>query len=374
MPNGSKPCPPDWKSSGGGFDLDAKQSRVQALELKLSQPDIWNDPAQAKSLNTELSRIRKDLQYAVQLRREWSDLHAASELLGDDGAADPELARDLVQGLAKLEKELDDFEFRFLLSGPNDRDGAIVSIHPGAGGTESQDWAEMLMRLYTRWAETQGFRVSLLDFQAGEEAGVKTATFSVEGDYAFGLLRSEAGVHRLVRISPFDANKRRHTSFASVDVIPDIEDEIEVEIRPEDLKIDVFRASGAGGQHVNKTESAVRMTHLPTGIVVQCQEDRSQIKNRANALKVMKARLYMHAQEELAAKTKALYSEKKDIAFGSQIRSYVFQPYQMVKDHRTDLEVGDVQRVMDGYLQPFIEAYLKQKQTDGRAVQTPPRP
>ncbi len=219
----------------------------------------------------------------------------------------------------------------------------------------------MLLRLYTRWAEGQGFKVSLLDHQAGEEAGVKSVTFSVEGDYAFGLLRSESGVHRLVRISPFDANKRRHTSFASVDVVPDIEDEVEIEIRPEDLKVDVFRSSGAGGQHVNKTESAVRMTHLPTGIVVQCQEDRSQIKNRANALKVLKARLYMRRQEEQAERTKALYSEKKDIAFGSQIRSYVFQPYSLIKDHRTNVEIGDVQRVMDGYLQPFIEAYLKQR-------------
>ncbi len=219
----------------------------------------------------------------------------------------------------------------------------------------------MLYRLYTRWAEAQGFSLTLLDYQDGEEAGVKSVTFSVEGDYAFGLLRSEHGVHRLVRISPFDANKRRHTSFASVDVVPDIEDEIEIEVRPEDLKIDVFRSSGAGGQHVNKTESAVRMTHLPTGITVNCQQDRSQIKNRAYALKILKARLYMHAQEELAAKTKALHSEKKDIAFGSQIRSYVFQPYQMIKDHRTDVEIGDVQRVMDGDLQPFIEAYLKRQ-------------
>jgi peptide chain release factor 2 len=303
--------------------------------------------------------LRKDAGFYQDLFKTLDDLRAASELL-DAADPDAELLRDFKQGSSELSRQIDDFEFRFMLSGPNDRDPAIVSIHPGAGGTESQDWAEMLFRMYSRWAENRKFKITLMDYQNGEEAGIKSVTFSLEGDYAYGLLRSEAGVHRLVRISPFDANKRRHTSFASVDVVPDIEDEIEIEVRDEDLKIDVFRASGAGGQHVNKTESAVRMTHLPTGIVVQCQNDRSQIKNRANALKVMKARLYMRAQAEQAAKTKELYGEKKDIAFGSQIRSYVFQPYCLIKDHRTDKEVGDVQRVMDGDLDPFIEAYLKQ--------------
>jgi peptide chain release factor 2 len=221
----------------------------------------------------------------------------------------------------------------------------------------------MLYRMYTRWADRKGYQVSLLDYLPGEEAGIKSVTFQVQGDYAFGYLRAEKGVHRLVRISPFDANKRRHTSFASLDVMPDIEEEVEIEIKDEELRIDVFRSSGAGGQHVNKTESAVRMTHLPTGIVVQCQEDRSQIKNRANAMKVLKARLYMRAQEEKAEKTRQLYGEKKDISFGSQIRSYVFQPYSLIKDHRTNHEVGDVQRVMDGDLDPFIEAYLRQQQT-----------
>lgn len=217
----------------------------------------------------------------------------------------------------------------------------------------------MLFRMYSRWSERKKFKTTLLDHQAGDEAGLKSVIFQVEGDYAFGYLRAEKGVHRLVRISPFDANKRRHTSFASIDVVPDIEDEIEIEIRDDDLRVDVFRASGAGGQHVNKTESAVRITHQPTGIVVQCQEDRSQIKNRANAMKVLKARLYMRAQEEKAEKTKQMYGEKKDIAFGSQIRSYVFHPYSMIKDHRTNHEVGDVQRIMDGDLDQFIESYLK---------------
>jgi peptide chain release factor 2 len=334
----------------------------------LSHPDIWNDPQRAKTLTSERSRFRKDLDYYAKLEKELADLRAASELLDGDAGGDPELLRDLEQGVARLNRELDEFEFKFMLSGPNDRDAAIVSIHPGAGGTESQDWAQMLQRMYTRWAENQGFKISLLDYQPGEEAGLKTVTFSVEGDYAFGLLRAERGVHRLVRISPFDANKRRHTSFASVDVVPDIEDEIEIVVRDEEIRIDVFRSSGAGGQHVNKTESAVRITHLPTGIVVQCQEDRSQIKNRANAMKVLKARLYMRAQEELAEKTKALHDQKKDIAFGSQIRSYVFQPYQLVKDHRTNVEVGDVQRVMDGDLRQFIEAYLKQQPRVSQAL------
>ncbi len=296
------------------------------------------------------------------MTRELADLEAASELLQEAGDSDQELARDLETGLQKLNQEVEEFEFRFMLSGPHDRDSAILSIHPGAGGTESQDWAQMLMRMYSRWAEIRGFKLNLLDFQPGDEAGIKSVTLEVEGDYVFGYLRSEKGVHRLVRISPFDANKRRHTSFASVDVIPDIEDEVAIEIKGDDLRIDVFRASGAGGQHVNKTESAVRITHLPTGIVVQCQEDRSQIKNRANAMKVLKARLYVRSQEEKAEKTKALYGEKKDIAFGSQIRSYVFHPYNLIKDHRTNFEAGDVQKVMNGELDKFIEAFLKQQQ------------
>ncbi len=289
-------------------------------------------------------------------------MEAASELLQEAGDSDHDLTRDLETGLQKLNQKVEEFEFRFMLSGPHDRDSAILSIHPGAGGTESQDWAQMLMRMYTRWAEIRRFKTTLLDFQPGDEAGIKSVTLEVEGDYVFGYLRAEKGVHRLVRISPFDTNKRRHTSFASVDVIPDIEDEIAIEIKDDDLRIDVFRASGAGGQHVNKTESAVRITHMPSGIVVQCQEDRSQIKNRANAMKVLKARLYVRAQEEKAQKTKALYSEKKDIAFGSQIRSYVFHPYNLIKDHRTNCETGDVQKVMNGELDKFIEAYLKQQQ------------
>jgi len=352
------------KKCGGIFDVPAKQENIKKLEAELSRPDVWNDQQRAKGLNTELSRCRRDVEFYDSLTKELADLKVAVELLAEADGSDDELQRDLQAGLEKLRYALDDFEFRFMLSGPNDRDSAIVSIHPGAGGTESQDWAQMLMRMYMRWAENKKYKLTILDYQPGEEAGLKSATFQVEGDYAFGYLRAEKGVHRLVRISPFDANKRRHTSFASVDVVPDIEDEIEIEIRDEDLRIDVFRASGAGGQHVNKTESAVRITHLPTGIVVQCQEDRSQIKNRANAMKVLKARLYVRAQEEKAEKNKNLYGEKKDIAFGSQIRSYVFHPYNMVKDHRTNFEIGDVQRVMDGDLDQFIESYLKHQQPE----------
>jgi peptide chain release factor 2 len=336
---------------------------VQRLETELSHPDVWNDQQRAKTLNTELSRFRRDVDFYLSLNTQLSDLSAAAELLEED-ADDVDLQRDLQSGLASLQEALAACEFRLMLSGPNDRDSAIVSVHPGAGGTESQDWAQMLLRMYIRWAERKKYKTTILDYQPGEEAGLKSATLSIEGDFAYGYMRAEKGVHRLVRISPFDSNKRRHTSFASIDVVPDIEDEIEIEINDDDLRIDVFRASGAGGQHVNKTESAVRITHFPTNIVVQCQEDRSQLKNRANAMKVLKARLYVRAQEEKAEKTKTLYGEKMEIAFGSQIRSYVFHPYNMVKDHRTNHEAGDVQRVMDGCLDPFIESYLQQQSSE----------
>ncbi len=347
------------KKCGGIFDVSDKEAAILKLEGAISQPDIWNNPQHAKSLNTELARYKRDVDFFNHMVTTLEDLNVAAELFEESGGQDKDLQKDMDRGIAFLEKEIAGFEFRFMLSGPNDRDAAIVSIHPGAGGTESQDWAQMLFRMYTRWAENRKYKVTMLDHQPGEEAGLKSATFQIEGDYVFGYLRSEKGVHRLVRISPFDANKRRHTSFASIDIVPDIEDEIEIEVKDDDLRIDVFRASGAGGQHVNKTESAVRITHLPTGIVVQCQEDRSQLKNRANAMKVLKARLYVKAQEEKAEKTKNLYGEKMGIAFGSQIRSYVFQPYSMVKDHRTNFEVGDVHKVMDGYLEGFIESYLK---------------
>ncbi len=260
-----------------------------------------------------------------------------------------------------MEKEIVEQEFRQMLNGKNDRDNAIVSIHSGAGGTESQDWADMLLRMYLRWTERKGFKSQMIDSLTGEEAGIKSVTFTVEGKYAYGYLKSEIGIHRLVRISPFDASKRRHTSFASVFVYPDIEDEIVIDIKDSDLRIDTYRSSGAGGQHVNKTDSAVRITHLPTGIVVQCQNERSQHKNKAMALKVLKAKLYDLKQKEQDQKKDELHSGKKDIAWGSQIRSYVMHPYQRVKDHRTDLESGNIERVLGGDIDSFIKACLLSK-------------
>ena len=280
-------------------------------------------------------------------------------------SGDAGLERELASELDQFEPLLAALRVEHLLSGELDQNNAILAIHPGAGGTESQDWAQMLLRMYVRWAEGKGFKVETLDFQAGDEAGVKSATISVTGPYAYGYLKAEAGVHRLVRISPFDANKRRHTSFASVFVYPELNDDLEVAIEDKDLKIDTFRSGGAGGQNVNKVETAIRITHLPTGLVVQCQNERSQLQNRNGAMKILKARLYELEQKKKEAEFNAIVGEKKDIAWGSQIRSYVFQPYQMVKDHRTGYEVGQVAAVMDGDVDGFIEAYLKGKVTRG---------
>jgi peptide chain release factor 2 len=274
---------------------------------------------------------------------------------------------DLESHLDSWEREVDQAELQKLLSGEHDQANAIVSIHPGAGGTESQDWAQMLLRMYLRWAEKRGFKTEMIDCLEGEEAGIKSATFNVKGDYAYGYLASEIGVHRLVRISPFDAAKRRHTSFASVFVFPDIDDDVKVEINEKDLRIDTYRSSGRGGQHVNVTDSAVRITHIPTGIVAQCQNERSQHKNKDVAMKVLRARLYDLKLREQQEKIDAMHDEKKDIAWGSQIRSYVFQPYRLIKDHRTKVEVGDVDRVMDGDLEPFIKAFLLGRRRTGKA-------
>jgi len=270
--------------------------------------------------------------------------------------------------LDELQKTVDDLELRLILSGTEDANDAILTIHPGAGGTESQDWAEMLYRMYVRWIERKGFSYSIIDFQPGDEAGLKDVTLEVKGEYAYGLLKAEVGVHRLVRISPFDASNRRHTSFASIFVYPSIDEEIEVEVKPDELRIDTYRASGAGGQHVNKTDSAVRITHIPTKIVVQCQNERSQHKNKATAMKILKAKLYQKYVEEQAESIKELESQKTDIGWGSQIRSYVFHPYIMVKDHRTKLEVGDGKRVMDGDLDELIKTYLLMVATDKTKV------
>jgi peptide chain release factor 2 len=286
-----------------------------------------------------------------------SDLNDLIEL-GELTADNPAEFKEIKKGLEDFSKTLDTFELSTYLSGEDDTRNAILTIHPGAGGTESQDWAEMLFRMYNRWAEIRSYKVSLIDYQAGEEAGLKSATMSIRGEYVYGYLKSESGVHRLVRISPFDANKRRHTSFVSVHVYPEVEDNIEIDINDEDLRIDTYRASGAGGQHVNKTSSAVRITHIPTGIVVQCQSERSQHKNKASAMRVLRSRLYQQAQEEQQEELKKYDESKKKIEWGSQIRSYVFHPYNMVKDHRTGVQTSDIQRVMDGDLELFINAFL----------------
>src|SRR5881394_347578 len=306
-------------------------------------------------------RLENALATVADLSRRQGDLAAYFELAKEG----ENVAADIRRELDSLRQQVEKVETETLLSGEHDARNAIVTIHPGAGGTESQDWAEMLMRMYLRWAERQGFETVLNDYQPAEEAGIKSATFGVNGEYAFGLLTSEIGVHRLVRISPFDQAKRRHTSFASVFVSPEIDDNIEIVIKPEDIRIDTYRSSGKGGQHVNTTDSAVRITHIPTGLVAACQNERSQHKNRERAMSMLRSKLYEHELEKKRAATKKIEDSKLDIDFGSQIRSYVLQPYRMIKDHRTKLEVGDVDRVIDGDLRPFINAYLRMRRDGG---------
>jgi peptide chain release factor 2 len=311
----------------------------------------------------ERKRLQDVLATEDELVRREGDIQAYFDLAKEGETVEPELRAEI----DSLRQMVDRLETESLLSGENDARNAIVTIHPGAGGTESQDWADMLLRMYLRWAERQGFQTVLNDYQPGEEAGLKSATFSVNGDYAYGLLTSEIGVHRLVRISPFDQAKRRHTSFASVFVSPEIDESIEVEIKPEDLRVDTYRSSGKGGQHVNTTDSAVRITHIPTGIVVSCQNERSQHKNRERAMSMLRSKLYEAELEKKRAETKKIEDSKLDIDFGSQIRSYVLQPYRLVKDHRTKEEVGDVDRVLDGDIQPFIRAYLLMRRGEKRS-------
>jgi peptide chain release factor 2 len=306
---------------------------------------------------------RKRLESALGQDKQVSSMVSDVETLFELGREGEDIAAELASEIKKLRETVDHLETLMLLSGEHDRSGAIMTIHPGAGGTESQDWAEMLLRMFLRWAERNGFEAVVTDRLEGEGAGIKSATVEINGENVYGMLQSEIGVHRLVRISPFDANARRHTSFSSVFVIPQIEDDINIDVKPDDLRVDVFRASGAGGQHVNRTESAVRMTHLPTGIVVQCQNERSQHKNRAQALKQMKARLYEHEMEKRRAEERKQEDAKADINFGSQIRSYVLAPYRMIKDHRTKLSIGDVDRVLDGDLEPLMHAWLVWRKT-----------
>ena len=346
---GSRPC-------GGIFDTPTKESRLEELTRLTETTGFWENNDKANIVLKEKSSIERSLRDWHSLKNRLSDLEAMAELASEE---DGESMRvELEQDIAVMQKDIASAEVAAMLSGEQDASNAIVSIHPGAGGTEAQDWAEMLMRMYLRWSEKRGYKTEILDYQNGEEAGVKSVTFTMSGEYAYGRMKAEAGVHRLVRISPFDANKRRHTSFASVYVYPEVEDNIDISIDEKDLRIDTYRSSSAGGQHVNKTDSAVRITHLPTNIVVQCQNERSQLKNKNVAMKVLRSRLYELRKKEHDAKLGKLVSEKKDIAWGSQIRSYVFQPYQMVKDHRTGVEVGHVSAVMDGDIDQFIEAYL----------------
>jgi peptide chain release factor 2 len=321
----------------------------------MGAPTFWDDNRRAQELLRERSELNRAVTRVKELSTHAEELGVMLELAAeaDDGSLDAEIT----QGVAALGRELDEFELKVMLSGPQDGKPAVLSIHPGAGGTESQDWAQMLMRMYLRWCERQGFKAEVVDLLPGEEAGIKSATIEVTGDSAYGFLRGEMGVHRLVRISPFDASKRRQTSFASVAVVPEVDD-VEVAVREDELRIDVFRSSGPGGQGVNTADSAVRITHLPTNMVVQCQNERSQLRNRDTAMRILKARLFEVAQKKQRDELQELTGEKKEIAFGSQIRSYTFHPYQLIKDHRTSLEVGNVEGVMDGDLEPFIKAYL----------------
>ena len=329
------------------------------LETRMGAPGFWDRPDEAQKTVTRLKQVKKSLDGYSVPDTSCNNLLELLEMAETEG--DESMLDELQRETTILETRVTDLETRSLLSGEHDQLGALVIIHPGAGGTESQDWAEMLMRMYQRWAERRGYPVTLLDYQAGDEAGIKDATLEIDGDFAYGYLKAETGVHRLVRISPYDANQRRHTSFASISVLPMIDDTIKVEINPGDVRIDTFRAGGAGGQHVNKTESAVRITHLPTGLVTQSQGERSQHRNKDAAMKILMGRLFVHYEHLEKAKTAVLAGVKKDIEFGNQIRSYVMQPYTIVNDHRTELKIGDVHAVLDGALDPFIDAYLKRK-------------
>lgn len=336
--------------------MEEKQKRLQVLDKTISKKDFWQSPEKAKAILKERNLINEELNNLEELRKQLEDAEILFQLAAeeDDQAAMEEVS----ESIKNLKEEIDKLTLSNMLKDENDSKNAIVSINAGAGGTEAQDWAEMLFRMYLRWAEEKGYSTEIADFQAGEEAGIKSVTFTVRGNYAYGYLKVESGIHRLVRISPFDASRKRHTSFASVFVYPEVEDEINIEIDEKDLRIDTFRASGAGGQHVNKTSSAVRITHLPTGIVVQCQQESSQHRNRSIAMMLLRSRLYEHERQKKEKEKQAIYENQDEIAWGSQIRSYILHPYQLVKDHRTSVEIGDVNGVLDGNLDPFIREAL----------------
>lgn len=335
------------------------QKKLEELEKQTMEQNFWGDTQKSTQVLGQIKKIKNKCTVYKNLKTEITNLQELSELLSLE--PEEEMTKDVLKNTIKIQKDLEKFEISTLLSGKYDSNNAIITIHPGAGGIESQDWAEMLYRMYARWANKNEYIIKEIDYLEGEEAGLKSVTFEILGENAYGYMKCEKGVHRLVRISPFDAGGRRHTSFASVEVLPEITDDVEIEINPDDLRIDTYRASGAGGQHINKTSSAVRITHIPTNIVVACQSERSQIQNRETAMKMLKSKLLDLKEQEQKEKIEDLKGEQKDIAWGSQIRSYVFCPYTMVKDHRTNYEVGNVQSVMDGDIDEFMESFLKMK-------------
>ena len=339
------------------FDISNLRQELKKLEEQTMANEFWNDADNSSKVLKQINQLKSKIENYQKIETELTNLLEMTELL--QAEPEEEMAKEVLKSTANIEKEVEKLEITTLLSGKYDNNNAILTIHPGAGGTEAQDWAEMLYRMYTRWANANGYEVKELDYLEGEEAGIKSVTFMVEGNYAYGYLKGEMGVHRLVRISPFDAGGRRHTSFASVEVLPEITDDVQIDINPDDLRIDTYRASGAGGQHINKTSSAVRITHIPTNIVVACQSERSQIQNRETAMKMLKSKLLNLKEKEQKDTIEELKGVQMDIAWGSQIRSYVFCPYTLVKDHRTGYEVGNVQAVMDGDLNEFINSYLK---------------
>ena len=345
------------KRSGTGFDLPTKKSQFEEIQQQMAEPDFWDNPEVAQKIAGRLSGLKAVIGPIEKCQSSVNDMADLFEMAMEESEA--EILGQLADDLEGVTKQCEKIELQGLLCGPNDMNNCFFSIHAGAGGTESCDWASMLLRMYSRYFERNRYKFKELDITAGEEAGIRSITLEVAGPFAFGKLSCEVGVHRLVRISPFDSQKRRHTSFAAVDCIPDFGEDIEIEIDDDDLRIDFYRASGAGGQHVNKTSSAVRITHQPSGIVVQCQNDRSQHKNKAQAMKMLKAKLYMREEQKRNDEVAKLYGNKGEIAWGSQIRSYVMQPYQMVKDHRTNFQIGNVSAVMDGELDGFIESYLR---------------